>query len=140
MGHGSDRYGDFSYQGKVHLAHRFSYELCNDKIPKGLTIDHLCRVTFCVNPNHLEAVTMRTNTLRGISPVASNAKKTHCKKGHTLEGDNLFITRKGGRVCKTCKKDYYSQPKWSVFFREAQRRYRLKKGKAGNTDGLGDDT
>src|SRR3990172_9099629 len=34
-------------------AHRVSYELLRGPIPAGLTIDHLCRVKCCVNPDHL---------------------------------------------------------------------------------------
>jgi hypothetical protein len=36
-------------------------------IPDGLQLDHLCRVRCCVNPNHLEPVTAKENTLR--SPI-----------------------------------------------------------------------
>jgi len=46
------------------LAHRLAYEAFKGPIPKGLTIDHLCVVRHCVNPNHLEAVTGEENTLR----------------------------------------------------------------------------
>jgi hypothetical protein len=34
-------------------AHRVSYEHYVGPIPKGLEIDHLCRVRHCVNPAHL---------------------------------------------------------------------------------------
>lgn len=51
-------------------AHRVSYERSNGPIPDGLTIDHLCRTTLCVNPDHLEPVTHRENVLRGMSPGA----------------------------------------------------------------------
>jgi hypothetical protein len=36
-------------------------------IPDGLELDHLCRVTSCVNPDHIEPVTSAENTRRGIS-------------------------------------------------------------------------
>jgi hypothetical protein len=47
------------------LAHRFGYEALVGPIPDGLVIDHLCRVTRCVNPHHLEPVTQRENVVRG---------------------------------------------------------------------------
>src|ERR1700722_13445571 len=35
-------------------------------IPKGLTLDHLCRNRVCVNPSHLEPVSMKENFDRGL--------------------------------------------------------------------------
>jgi hypothetical protein len=58
------RYGGILYQGKYIYAHRFSYEISIGKIPNGLTIDHLCRNTLCVNPSHLEPVTIQENIRR----------------------------------------------------------------------------
>lgn len=104
----STRYGRFNYNGKIINAHRFSYELFKESIPNGLHIDHLCRNPQCVNPEHLEAVTNKENILRGISIVAQNARKTHCKKGHELTDDNLlpFPLKRGARICKQCNHDY----------------------------------
>jgi hypothetical protein len=45
-------------------AHRFSYQKFVGPIPRGLVIDHACRVTFCVNPDHLEPVTQAENLRR----------------------------------------------------------------------------
>lgn len=50
--------------GPVVGAHRLSYEVHVDPIPEGLTIDHLCRVPLCVNPDHLEPVTQSENNRR----------------------------------------------------------------------------
>ena len=62
-------YGRFTPYGRQHLrAHRVSYELANGPVPDGLVIDHTCRVRHCVNPAHLEAVTVRLNSLRGTQP------------------------------------------------------------------------
>ena len=58
-------YGEFYYKGKPVYAHRFAYELYNDKIPEDLELDHLCRNTICVNPQHLEPVTHTENLRRG---------------------------------------------------------------------------
>jgi HNH endonuclease len=94
-------YGSFRMDGRQQGAHRVAYVLFRGPIPDGLTIDHLCRVPGCVNPDHLEAVTMRENTLRGVSKVAQQARKTHCLRGHPLSGDNLWV-RGGKRFCRTC--------------------------------------
>jgi len=45
-------------------AHRFSYETFVGPIPHGLHIDHKCRVRCCVNPDHLEPVTVAENNRR----------------------------------------------------------------------------
>jgi hypothetical protein len=51
---------------KQTLAHRFLWERLNGKIPKGMTLDHLCRNRKCVNPDHLEIVTRGENVRRGL--------------------------------------------------------------------------
>lgn len=97
-GYGSTTNG----KGGSMLAHRKAWEAVNGPIPPGLTIDHLCRVRLCVNPEHMEVVTTAENTRR------ANAAKTHCKQGHPLSGDNLATTVKADgrerRVCIECRR------------------------------------
>ena len=98
-------YGAFnSGNNKIIPAHRFAYELLVGPISQGLTLDHLCRTPACVNPAHLEPVTMQINTLRGISPSAKAAAKTHCPQGHPYDLLNTYNQRDGGRVCRACHK------------------------------------
>lgn len=88
------------------MAHRFAYEEMVGAIPEGLVLDHLCRVPNCVNPAHLEPVTPRENTLRGVGFAAVNAKKTHCVNGHPLLPENVYQRPdRPGRMCRTCQRE-----------------------------------
>jgi hypothetical protein len=57
-------YGVFRSGYKLHSAHRVFYTQTKGTIPKGLDLDHLCKIRHCVNPDHLEAVTRSINISR----------------------------------------------------------------------------
>lgn len=94
------RYGQISRwigtRWQFYPAHRLSYEMHKGPIPKGLVIDHKCRNTMCVNPEHLRAVTQGENVRSG-----KGTKKTHCRRGHPLVTGNLYFHGKQ-RYCKPC--------------------------------------
>ena len=104
-GVGWNQYGRFWCNGKTLKAHRVSYEMLVGPIPKGLTIDHLCSNPRCVNPAHMEPVTMRENVMRGDTPAARNASKTSCVNGHPFDETNTYITSLGNRFCRACNKE-----------------------------------
>lgn len=43
--------------------------------------------------------------LRGGTPAQPNAEKTHCKNGHPLSGDNLWVDGSGARRCRQCRRE-----------------------------------
>ena len=105
-----DGYGLFrpyGKRGKHYRAHRFSYEYFRGSIPGDLPLDHLCDMPSCVHPYHLEAKTQRENVLRGRGLSAQNARKTHCKHGHSFSEENTCYG-KGHygiqRICRACKR------------------------------------
>jgi hypothetical protein len=99
---GNWRYGMFRPGGRVNDigAHRWAYVHHKGKIPPGMVLDHLCRNPLCVNPDHLEPVTNKTNLARGFN---ANAAKTECKRGHKFTPENTRIGKRGNRICRRCK-------------------------------------
>jgi hypothetical protein len=87
--------------GKPIYAHRFAYARFVGPIGN-LTLDHLCRNPSCCNPIHLEPVPLAENILRGVSPPARNAKKTHCPAGHPYSRRD---PRTGYRQCSVCQRE-----------------------------------
>lgn len=62
-GHG---YGNLRRNGKNVKAYRFYYQQKHGVVPKGMELDHKCRVKLCCNPDHLEPVTHAVNSQRAI--------------------------------------------------------------------------
>lgn len=84
-------------------AHRVTYEWFVGPIPTGLHIDHLCFNKACVNPAHMEPVTVAENTRRGNVWVRTG----RCiNGGHVLTPDNIYVSMLHGvaqRTCRTCR-------------------------------------
>lgn len=100
-------------------AHRAVYELFNGPIPEGMTLDHLCRTRSCVNPDHMEPVTLAENQERAVG----NLRKQHviCREGHPLEGNNLKLVKRGHLVVRSCRTCNLRRN------RESAKRVRLRK-------------
>jgi hypothetical protein len=97
-------YARFAIGSASTPAHRVSYRLFKGDIPKGLTLDHLCRVRHCVNPEHLEAVTLKENILRGTSPIARLSERTHCKNNHPWSAENtVYYANAKGKPTRHCR-------------------------------------
>lgn len=93
-------------------AHRVSYETFVGPIPPGYQIDHLCRRTLCVKPEHLQAVTPSVNVRRGTSPGARALRRDKCSAGHSFAVHG--VVRLGRRVCRECRREYCAQWKADV--------------------------
>lgn len=98
-------YGNFEYKGSTWRAHRLSYVWLIGEIPAGLTLDHLCGHTWCVNPYHLDPVPASVNALRGNSPTVLISKGTACSWGHEYTPENTYmVPGYNRRVCRTCRR------------------------------------
>jgi hypothetical protein len=87
------------------MAHRQSYLIAGGSIPDKFTIDHLCRVRICVNPDHLEAVTRGENVRRGNSLPIVTSRTKRCQRGHDLSDErNVRNSTQGRRRCLICRR------------------------------------
>lgn len=93
---------------KTLATHVVTYNHYVGPVPEGCELDHLCRNPLCCNPDHLEPVTHKVNIQRGNSPGAIVARTGLCKRGHAMEGDNVyyFPDGSGRRQCRTCRNEY----------------------------------
>lgn len=109
--------------GKVALVHRVMYERMRGPIPRGLELDHICRVRRCVNPFHLRAVTHKENCLesRVRSPFKLNADKIKCHRGHPFTEENTYIYKDGRRDCRVCMRLRARSTKRQVWERQYNR-------------------
>lgn len=132
---GYGRYGDSRTRtdGRSASVHRWSYQTFVGAVPAGQQVDHLCHTRECtlkdacphrrcVNPAHLEAVTVRVNVHRSSNPAGLNVIKTHCPAGHRYDEANTRpIVREGKRRCRICRADQFRRA-------AATRRLRQKSG------------
>ena len=98
-----DGYGRFRVGEQRVYAHRWAYERWVGPIPDGLHLDHLCRNKRCANPLHLEPVEFRENIRRGNNPGRKVSRR--CVRGHPFAGDNLYVSPRGTRGCRACRRD-----------------------------------
>ncbi|MBF4998641.1 HNH endonuclease [Nocardia sp. BSTN01] len=140
----SKGYGYIDRKGQGFRAHRVSYTVFRGQIPGGLVLDHLCRNTSCVKPEHLEAVTNRINLKRGVGLTAERVRARdsgRCINGHVLANVGLY---RDGRYLKYAEcnrsrsRERLSNPEVRAKKRERDReRYGAKKKAAQHAEGGG---
>lgn len=98
-------YAMFFADGKNVKGHRWAYEYFIGPMDKDKVSDHLCRTRHCVNPSHIEPVTIVENLQR--SPIW-NGNKEYCKHGHEFDEKNTYWCKQTNgntkRACRECLK------------------------------------
>jgi hypothetical protein len=87
--------------------------LCHDRAAEAGTCSATnatpCDHRRCVNPDHLAEQTHEENNKAGHSLSAQHARKTHCPRGHPLDGPGAMLvpsrTEVGVRNCLVCQRE-----------------------------------
>ena len=100
-----DGYGRMYIRGKYYLVHRMVYVSLKNKLGENTQVDHLCKVRNCVNPDHLDEVSGKENTRRGLSQ-RFNTDPNKCPYGHDYDGQ-IKGKAEGSiyKVCSKCRND-----------------------------------
>ncbi len=92
------------YGARKVYAHVLSYLLRVGPVPDGMELDHLCKVTRCVRPSHLDPVPPKENLARADSRAKQLARRNKCAQGHRFTPENTY--RYGNtRQCRRCNAD-----------------------------------
>jgi hypothetical protein len=136
-----DGYGSFwdgdQYSGPHRIAFLLDGGILTDQNPDVLHKCHEFGILdnrACCNPLHLKAGSPKENSGDSVAVrTHRNSRKTHCRKGHELSGDNLRIqlTKNGGqgRFCRICEKAARSTPQKMAYNREYQKKLRRNTSK-----------
>jgi len=106
-GYGTFWIRDVEYKngGKMVPAHRYSYEIVNGSLSKGIPLHHTCENKKCVNPKHViptGSYGQHTIEHHPNSPTSINKAKTHCINGHEYTPENTSYDKQGRRRCNIC--------------------------------------
>ncbi|UUG69634.1 HNH endonuclease [Microbacterium phage Fransoyer] len=103
QGESVNGYGVAKFRGRKQYAHRLFYRLHVGAIGDGLTLDHDlqrgCTSTLCVNPDHLQEVTMEENAMR----MQLGRDRTTCKKNLHPWPESRHTTKAGITFCRPCR-------------------------------------
>lgn len=118
-------YGKIKVKNKTVLVHRFAYELFKGPIPRGKTIDHPCFNKLCINPNHLEAVTLQENSRRWYEKFKKDNPNFPC--GHPRFATDVLVYRNSSYKSGTEKQQRRCNQCWKEYQKEYHKMYKARK-------------
>jgi hypothetical protein len=130
QGRGKFGYGHISVRGSGDLGTHRAMWYAKHGDPGALDVLHNCHNKGCINPLHLHLGTHKQNFKEASEAKALQGQwKTHCKRGHPLNGDNLLppVPGRKWRSCKTCDVIRRQSEEYKLKCRERQRRLREKR-------------
>ncbi len=97
--------------GGHQFVHRIYFEDAYGPVPEGYTLDHLCRVPSCANPDHLEVVSNTENIRRGR---AAKLDPERARKIRNLRGEGFTYVELGRMfgVGATCIEKVVKRINW----------------------------
>jgi hypothetical protein len=91
-----DGYGRISYDKETMPAHRYTYEQKYGKLPERTQLHHRCRVTVCVNPDHLIPVAHAEHMTIHKSSFAATVALVCNLRDKGMSADEIVRHLRGG--------------------------------------------
>ena len=90
--------------GKSHMIthHRAAWTAVHGPVPEGMTIDHICQIRRCVNPDHLRLLTPEVNGRRAGRDIL-DAPAGECLHGHGPDAMREITRTRNGRTIRAVR-------------------------------------
>lgn len=80
---------------RVQVAHVLVYNQTRGPVPAGWVVHHRCENKWCVNPSHLQRMTILEHKLH-------HQVRTQCKRGHAPED---YVIQGSHHACRACQRE-----------------------------------
>jgi len=77
------------------VAHKYVYQWLVKPVPSGYQLHHICERRHCVNPDHLQLLTLKEHRALHRGDL--------CKRGHPRVPENTYTRSDGTTICVRCQ-------------------------------------